>query len=50
MLHVTCDVIGIIAQYLFEIQAAMYFELSQNFKLFQVDLHLKTFETELKRF
>ena len=30
--------------------AAMYFALCQNFKLFFVDLHLKTFQTELKHF
>ena len=44
------DVIGI-AQYnlLKSKMAAKYFVLCQHFKLFQVDLRLKTLETELKR-
>ena len=51
MLHMTCDVIGI-AQYhiLKSKMEAMYFALCQNLKLFLVNLHLKTFKTELKRF
>ena len=51
MLHVTCDVIGI-AQYHFLKPkiATMYFALYENFKLFLVNLYLKTLETELKRF
>ena len=48
--HVIYDVIGI-AQYnlLKSKMAAKYFVLCQHFKLFQVDLRLKTLETELKR-
>ena len=51
MLHVTCDVIGIVQYHFFKSKmAAMYFALYQNLKLFLVNLYWKTLETELKRF
>ena len=51
MLHVTCDVIGIVqCQILKSKKAAMYFALCQNLIFFLVNLHLKMFKTELKRF
>ena len=50
MLHVTCDVIGIVEYHFLKSKmAAMYFALYQNLKLFLVNLYWKTLETELKR-
>ena len=51
MLHVTCEVIGIVQYHFLKSKmAAMYFALYQNLKLFCVNLYWKTLETELKRF
>ena len=51
MLHVTCEVIGIVQYHFLKSKmAAMYFALYQNLKLFFVNLYWKTLETELKRF
>ena len=51
MLHVTCDVIGIVQYHFLKSKmAAMYFALCQNLKLFSVNLYLKTLKAELKQF
>ena len=51
MLHVTCEVIGIVQYHFLKSKmAAMYFALYQNLNFFCVNLYWKTLETELKRF
>ena len=50
MLHVACDVIGIVQYHFLKSKmTAMYLVLYQNLNLFLVNLYWKTLETELKR-
>ena len=49
MLHVTCDVIGIVQYHFLKSKmAAMYFALYQNFKLFLVNFVLENVRNRTK--